>query len=465
MKNFKIFAFCFVLCLSLSKLQAQDKNNPWSFGVGINAVDFYPTNSADNLGTWFSEYFNGDHYNVLPSISTLQVHRYVGSNVTVGVRGSINKIKKYGDYHTNDLNYYGLDAAIRYSFMDMLKSQTFEPYVEAGGGYTWITAEQGLPNYGGDETSEVGAGTLNGGIGFNIWFTENIGINVQSTYKHAFEDYGMPHFQHLAGVTFKFGGTDTDGDGIYDDEDACPETPGLIEFNGCPDSDGDGIEDQKDACPNEAGLAEFMGCPDTDGDGIADKDDACPKTPGLKSLKGCPDADGDGITDKDDKCPNVAGPIANGGCPWPDTDGDGVLDKDDQCVNVYGTKANKGCPEVTDVVQKQLNDYAKTILFDTGKASIKEQSQEVLENIIEILKEYPTAKFTIDGHTDSVGSESKNQTLSEARALSVKDYLTSHGIEEFRLSAKGYGESKPIDSNKTRAGRANNRRVEINLVK
>jgi outer membrane protein OmpA-like peptidoglycan-associated protein len=81
------------------------------------------------------------------------------------------------------------------------------------------------------------------------------------------------------------------------------------------------------------------------------------------------------------------------------------------------------------------------------------------------LKEYPTAKFTVEGHTDSVGREDSNQKLSDARANAVKEYLVKGGIDEFRLSSLGYGESKPIDTNKTRAGRANNRRVEINLAK
>jgi outer membrane protein OmpA-like peptidoglycan-associated protein len=142
-----------------------------------------------------------------------------------------------------------------------------------------------------------------------------------------------------------------------------------------------------------------------------------------------------------------------------------VLDKDDLCPDVKGTVANNGCPEVTEAVKKALNAYAKTILFDTGKSSIKSQSAEVLQNIIDILKEYPNAKFNIEGHTDSTGSEANNQKLSESRASSVKDYLVKNGIEAGRLSSKGYGESKPIDSNKTRAGRANNRRVEINLNK
>jgi outer membrane protein OmpA-like peptidoglycan-associated protein len=112
-----------------------------------------------------------------------------------------------------------------------------------------------------------------------------------------------------------------------------------------------------------------------------------------------------------------------------------------------------------------LNDYAKTILFDTGKASIKPVSEEVLNNIIAILQEYTNAKFTIDGHTDSVGSAKLNQKLSEERAYSVMNYLIEKGIASNRLQAAGYGEDRPIADNGTRAGRATNRRVEINLIR
>ncbi|GAA3776265.1 OmpA family protein [Corallibacter vietnamensis] len=440
--------------IGFSNTYAQDENNPWAISFGVNAVDFYPTGENAPLGDYFDEYFNvSDHWNILPSLSSLTVSRYLDSGFSIGATASINKIEKFGDdtFTYKDVSYYGLDGTVKYSFAGLLNSTCIDPYLGVGGGYTWV--------------DEIGAGTLNGTIGINFWFTENIGLSFQSAYKHAFEDYLSTHFQHTAGLTVKFGGKDTDGDGVYDKDDACPEVAGLPEFNGCPDSDGDGIEDGKDSCPNEAGLPEFNGCPDTDGDGIADKDDACPTVAGLKELNGCPDADNDGVADKDDKCPNEAGPAANGGCPWPDADGDGVLDKDDQCPDVAGTVANNGCPEVTEEVQKTLNAYAKTILFDTGKSSIKDESEKALADIIAILNEYPTAKFTVEGHTDSVGRESTNQRLSEARALSVKEYLTANGVDEFRLSSKGYGEARPIDSNKTRAGRANNRRVEINLVK
>jgi outer membrane protein OmpA-like peptidoglycan-associated protein len=116
-------------------------------------------------------------------------------------------------------------------------------------------------------------------------------------------------------------------------------------------------------------------------------------------------------------------------------------------------------------VKKALNAYAKTILFDTGKATIKSESAGVLQNIIGILQEYPNAKFNVEGYTDSVGSEASNQKLSQERASSVMNYLITNGVASDRLNAKGFGESNPIDSNKTAAGRANNRRVEINLNK
>ena len=452
MKHLSKLLVVALVFVGFNSIQAQDENNPWQVSIGVNAIDTYPTNDSNNpfsSTTLFDEYFNvSDHWNILPSVSYVAVSKYIGDGFSVGARGSLNRIEKLGDLDVDDLSHYAIDGTIKYNF---LKNTTVDPFVEVGGGYTWV--------------DEIGAGTVNGGVGVNFWFSDNLGFTLQTQYKHAFEDYLVKHFQHMAGISIKFGGTDTDGDGIYDKDDACPEVAGLEAFNGCPDSDGDGIEDAKDSCPNEAGSKEMNGCPDSDGDGVADKDDACPSTPGLPALAGCPDADGDGVADKDDECPNEAGPAENNGCPWPDADGDGVLDKDDQCPDVAGTVANNGCPEVTEEVQKQLNDYARTILFDTGKSSIKAESTSVMVDIIQILNEYPTAKFTVEGHTDSVGSASLNQKLSESRANSVRDFLIDKGIGSDRLTAIGYGEAKPIATNNTRAGRAQNRRVEINLVK
>ncbi|MDX1277319.1 OmpA family protein [Oceanihabitans sediminis] len=462
MKNLSRLLFAMLLVLGFSNTHAQDENNPWAMSFGVNAVDLYPVGEDTPQGDYFDEFFNvGDHWNILPSLSSISVSKYINDGFSFGVGGSINRIEKIGQIgkdipslRVEEMSYYAVDGTIKYSFAELVNSKTIEPYIGVGGGYTWI--------------DKIGAGTLNGSLGLNYWFTENVGLTVQTSYKHSFEDYLSKHWQHFAGVTVKFGGTDTDGDGIYDKDDACPEVPGLPEFNGCPDTDGDGIEDAKDDCPNEAGPAELNGCPDTDGDGVADKDDKCPTVAGLKSLNGCPDADGDGVADGDDKCPNEAGPAANNGCPWPDTDGDGVLDKDDKCPNEAGTVANNGCPEVvapTAEVMTTLNNYARTILFATGKSSFKNETYPVLQAITAILKDYPESNFTIEGHTDSVGSKNTNQLLSERRANAVRDYLISNGINADRLVAAGFGEDYPIADNKTAAGRKNNRRVEVKLRK
>ena len=457
--------FVAVLMAMSLNAQAQDDNNPWAISFGVNAVSTR-FGAASEFGDNFSQYFNADEYwNVLPSVSYLNVSRHLGNNLSVGLTGSVNQIDKLTtrtpgtqDYvvtNPGDVSYYGVDAMAKYSFMEMIGSKWFDPYLNLGGGYTWI--------------DDKGNGSVNGGIGFTFWFVENVGLSLQSTYKHTFEDQAeanVPrHIQHFAGLTFKFGAKDTDKDGINDKEDLCPEEPGLEQFQGCPDSDADGIPDKDDACPQEAGLQQFQGCPDTDGDGIADKDDKCPQVAGLQNLQGCPDTDGDGIADGDDKCPDVAGPRENGGCPWPDTDGDTVLDKDDLCPEVKGTVANRGCPEVTEEVIKKLNEYAKTILFNSGKATFKAETIPVLESMNAIFKEYPQAKFIIEGHTDSDGSNALNQTLSENRAAAVKAYLVENGIATDRLKAVGFGETVPIASNKTAAGKAQNRRVVVKLIK
>lgn len=453
MKQFKLILMAFILIVGVSSLNAQDKNNTIAIGVGTNAVDFYPTNAGlPGHGTWFSEYFNtGDHYNIIPAISKITVSKYLADGFSIEAAGSLNKISKVGDNSVSDLAYYGLDGAVKYDLNGIIGETSFiDPYASVGGGYTWM--------------DNFGTGTFNGGIGINFWFSENIGMNLESKYKHAFESAIVQHFQHSLGIVIKFGGNDKDGDGVYDSYDACPEVFGLSEYNGCPDSDNDGIIDSKDDCPNVAGVAALNGCPDTDGDGIADKGDACPNEKGTKANNGCPDTDGDGVVDKNDACPQVAGPADNKGCPWPDTDGDGVLDKDDECINVAGPASNKGCPEITTIEVAKLEELFKTVYFDTGKSTFKKETYVKLDEAAAIMSKFRTAKFTIGGHTDSVGSDARNLELSESRANAVKDYLVSKGVPSSNLEAKGYGENNPIATNMNKAGRAENRRVEVKLV-
>lgn len=457
----KLFAIALMSIGAVS--YAQDRNNPWAISVGTNAVDGGRVSAARSVSNQFSEFFKTDEYwSIAPTVSYLSVTRHLEDNFTFGVTGSLNSLTKFATRDANgffgvpteNLNYIALDAVIAYNFGPMIKSSWFDPFVHIGGGYVFL--------------EDNSAGTLNGGLGVNLWVSENFGFSVRSTYKQSFaqERTAVPtHMQHLAGITFRFGGKDTDGDGIYDKDDDCPTEAGLPQFRGCPDSDGDGIMDKEDDCPFEPGLPEFNGCPDTDGDGIPDKDDDCPDVAGLPQFKGCPDTDGDGIPDNLDNCPQVAGPKENKGCPWPDRDGDGVPDKDDRCPDVKGPASNFGCPEVTDEVIKRLNEFAKTILFDTGKASIRQESFETMIAIKNVLREYPSARFMIEGHTDSTGSLELNMRLSKERAASVKDYLIENGIEASRLESEGYGPTRPVADNKTAAGRAQNRRTEVVLIK
>jgi len=273
---------------------------------------------------------------------------------------------------------------------------------------------------------------------------------------------------------------DTDGDGISDNEDECPNVAGTAANKGCPekieppkvvDTDGDGVPDLEDKCPNVAGTIANKGCPekieppkvvDTDGDGVPDQDDKCPTEKGSTLTMGCPDRDGDGVADKDDKCPDNPGLKIYYGCP--DTDGDGIDDSRDKCPKVAGTVANDGCPEIKSADKKTLEVAMQAVQFETGSSVLKPESSIVLTQIADIMARYPDFNMTISGHTDNTGSSPANQLLSEKRANSCFDFLVKKGISPDRISATGYGESRPITSNDTPKGRTLNRRVEFNLI-
>jgi outer membrane protein OmpA-like peptidoglycan-associated protein len=249
---------------------------------------------------------------------------------------------------------------------------------------------------------------------------------------------------------------DRDDDGILDEDDACPDTPGVKtndpKTNGCPpDRDGDGVIDSADACPDTPGVKtddpKTNGCPpDRDGDGVIDSADACPDTPGLKT---------------DDPKTN--------GCPDPDRDKDGIPNDADACPDVAGPSnpdpKKNGCPQAyIQADQIKIRDQVK---FATASAAIVpgKDSQDVLDAVEKILEQHPEIKqVRVEGHTDSTGSPALNRTLSQHRAESVVKWLVKHGIDGSRLTAQGFGPDRPIDDNSTDAGRRNNRRVEFHIV-
>ncbi len=255
---------------------------------------------------------------------------------------------------------------------------------------------------------------------------------------------------------------DRDRDGILDSKDQCPDDP----------EDKDDFEDE-DGCPD----------PDNDQDGLPDVEDKCPDDPedkdDFQDEDGCPDPDNDedSILDEDDKCPLDPEDLDDfedkNGCPDPDNDQDGIFDVNDKCPNkpetFNGIDDEDGCPDESKYnlinVTDSYIELKQKIFFATGKARILSKSFPLLNEVGMALRDNPKFRIEISGHTDSVGGEAYNQKLSEARAKSVREYLVKKGgIQESRLEAVGYGESKPIDTNRTKAGKARNRRVEFKIT-
>ncbi len=309
-------------------------------------------------------------------------------------------------------------------------------------------------------------------------------------------DYGSPDYRVVLGFTWHQRELDRDGDGILDYEDQCPDDPeDKDEFqdeDGCPDPDNDedGILDVDDECPldpeDRDGFEDENGCPDPDNDkdGIPDVEDKCPDEPETvnewQDEDGCPDeipdTDGDGLKDNVDQCPNdpedFDGFKDEDGCPDPDNDRDGILDVDDKCPNepeiINGVEDDDGCPDKGEVkvkVEAEKIEIYEKIYFELDKAIIRPISFSILDQVVRVIVRNPQIKkIRIEGHTDSQGTDAYNLDLSKRRAASVMEYLTTAGVDPSRLESEGYGESKPIDTNDTREGRANNRRVEFTIL-
>ena len=254
-------------------------------------------------------------------------------------------------------------------------------------------------------------------------------------------------------------GRDSDGDGIPDGSDLCPNQPedkdGFDDEDGCPDldNDQDGIPDDKDKCPNQA----------EDRDGFEDQD-------------GCPefDNDQDGVPDTQDKCPlekeDLDGFDDGDGCPEFDNDQDGIPDDKDKCPNEPETKNgvddDDGCPDTAGQVQiiggkLELPD---SINFETGEAKVAGRSEALLNRVAEKIRPAQVKRIRIEGHTDNVGGQKRNQELSQARAEAVRVFLLSRGVEASRLDAVGFGDTRPLDRRNTASARAKNRRVEFIIV-
>ena len=315
----------------------------------------------------------------------------------------------------------------------------------------YLTFGMGASMYSGTYFAAQG----NTGMGLQIALGEGTFVNTQFLYRPAISNLAVNHIAYSIGIVSPL--KDKEQPKVVPPPP--PPPPPVVEL----DSDKDGILDKNDKCPTVPGVAKYNGCPvpDTDGDGINDDNDKCPTVKGLAKYQGCPipDTDGDGVNDEEDKCPTVAGLARFQGCPATDTDGDGVIDEDDKCPTVKGTVANNGCPEL----QETYKFDSKLVQFATGSAVLTSKSKVELTKVVRALTDMPTLKLNIDGHADNTGSDKINMTLSTKRANSVKTYLIGKKVSADRLIATGFGSAQPIDTNDTKAGRQNNRRVEFRV--
>lgn len=296
--------------------------------------------------------------------------------------------------------------------------------------------------------------------------------------------YGTPDARAIFGIRYespprppRVADADSDGDGIVDRLDRCPNERGVRELQGCPDadSDGDGVADRLDKCPKQAGVPANGGCPDvdTDGDGVVDRLDKCPIDRGPPADQGCPpdDSDKDGISDLLDRCPHEFGVAENYGCPDVDSDGDGLVDRLDRCpfdLEVYnGVDDEDGCPDKGPVLAELQADriVLKEPIAWNGVA-LEKHSLRVLGVVARLLQLHPEiVRLRVEGYTDDRGSALDNLDLSRKRAVVVRRTLIdAFGVAPMRLIAQGFGPEKPIADNRTEIGRARNRRIELTIV-
>ncbi|QCT95308.1 OmpA family protein [Caminibacter mediatlanticus TB-2] len=333
----------------------------------------------------------------------LRIGKYLPKNHIL--RFELERSEKFGGNNALT-NQHLTRALVNVEHYFTLENSAITPYAFIGAGYQWVSGD-----YDNNVVADLGIGAKY--LISSKWdaFVELRGLR----------DFGNNdnHYGALIGFTYKCGTT----------QKAAPvPAPMPVEKPAPKDSDGDGVVDSMDNCPNTpAGVkVDANGCPvDSDGDGVADYLDKCPNTPaGVKvDANGCPvDSDGDGVADYLDKCPNTP----------------------------KGFKVDQNGCAIT---------YNFEINFDTNSAKIKPEYMPKIEKFAEFLKNHPDVKAEIQGYTDNRGSATYNMILSEKRAKAVYEALLKLGVNKDQITFVGYGEANPIASNDTAEGRAKNRRV------
>lgn len=406
-----------------NEIQIQPISNhyDWQIGVSMFATDH---TSVRGVGDGF---FDFDDYSVVPFPAKLTIVRGLNRSFDVDVSANLGQIDNKRLNVENEFMING-SMGLRYRLANgyiLNPTSWFDPYLRIGAGihhldyqdmeFDYVVDEQGHTIANG-EVAAHNHFTVTGGLGINFWFAEKFGANIMSEYYHmpGMTGDNIDFFQHSAGLVFRFGLLDRDGDGIPDRDDECPDTPGLAKFNGCPDTDGDGLPDHLDECPLEPG------------------------------------------------------PIENNGCPYRDRDGDGILDDVDECPDVPGLIEYDGCPPPIRVIEEPepvepeepRRIVFEDVLFDFDKYTIRmSEYSSVQEAAAEIIESGGT--YYVDGHTDVRGSDAYNDKLSERRAQAVADALIDEGVDPAKLQVRGMGERFPECHEDTEECHQENRRVEI----
>jgi OOP family OmpA-OmpF porin len=336
------------------------------------------------------------------------------------------------------------------------------PFAGHAGGL-WLDVNGGVA-----PTGDVARPSFDAHVGWDFRVGKgHLDLGPYAGYTHIFQLGGgvQPGDAHVLafGIEVGLGESrgDRDGDGVFDDEDACPDTPGRRtsdpKTNGCPrtDRDHDGVFDDEDACADTPGRRtsdpKTNGCPrtDRDADTVFDDEDACPDTKGVRT--------------EDPK---------TNGCPPPDRDGDGVPDASDACPDLPGVATNNpktnGCPPSGGDARVEGDRIVldEIIHFETDDARVHHASWPAVKKIADLIRANPDIlEVHVLGHADRTGTEQHNKILSAARAEYVRRLLVHFGVEESRLTTEAFGASKPRAKGSDAEALSENRRVEFIITK
>ncbi|MDP3273582.1 MAG: OmpA family protein [Deltaproteobacteria bacterium] len=348
--------------------------------------------------------------------------------------------------------YFNVALGARFRFLDNQEGYANEPGGDYQGNF-WVSGHVGYHLF---DSSQLGF-DLGAGYEWSIARPLQLGVFARGT---ALVDFGAGRQHDILAVvgingSIELGarqeGVDTDHDGLSDER----EVQRWQTNPNNPDTDGDGLNDGLEVRTRTQPTN-----PDTDGDGLRDGQEDANHNGTVEANESDPreaDSDHGGVNDGFE----VAHPPLNPRNPSDDdADGDRVMADHDACPNTPpNTEVDaRGCA----ILRAEL--VLDGINFATGQADILPDSETTLQRAAQILRDNPTVRVEISGHTDNVGNAADNLRLSQARATSVRDWLEGHQIPRANMTVRGYGMTRPRGSNDTEEGRAQNRRIEFHRL-